>query len=446
MAVPIFTRLGLNEPWAINQEYALSYLPLLAQLLKGEKPLMENDNSAIRLENKSFFISPKNYDDDDDDETEWENQNTDLDNAPKGSIAVMRLNGLVVKHSQFCGPRGTLDYAEDVKRIDQDENFIGSIFKIESGGGQAYAIRYLTQVMANRKKPIVVLAGNVLASAAYFIAAYADEIIVDHPRSIIGSIGTMTSIQNIQPALEKVGIEFHEIFASKSILKNKTTRDALAGNYAPYREKYLDPLNEDFISEVKQQRPDIVANETIFQGETFLANTALDLKMIDHLGDMDLAIDRVRILSNESKNNQKTNMKFNNVVALVGVQNATQEQLDQANADLTAEGITNYTIVPESLITESANVTAERDQLTTQLADANTARTTAESNLATANTSLATANARITELEAEVAAAPGATHKPAKGKDEVIQSDEDAEYQALMDALPHNQKADRMLG
>src|SRR5690554_6889444 len=108
MAVPIFTRLGLNEPWAINQEYALSYLPLLAQLLKGEKPLMENDNSAIRLENKSFFISPKNYDDDDDDETEWENQNTDLDNAPKGSIAVMRLNGLVVKHSQFCGPRGTL--------------------------------------------------------------------------------------------------------------------------------------------------------------------------------------------------------------------------------------------------------------------------------------------------------------------------------------------------
>jgi len=144
--------------------------------------------------------------------------------------------------------------------------------------------------------------------------------------------------------------------------------------------------------------------------------------------------------------NQFSNMKFNNVVALVGVQNATQEQLDQANADLTAEGITNYTIVPESLINESANVTAERNQLTTQLEAANTARTTAESNLATANTSLATANARITELEAKVAAAPGATHKPATGKDEVIQSTEDAEFQALMDALPHNQKADRMLG
>src|SRR5690606_20792423 len=118
--------------------------------------------------------------------------------------------------------------------------------------------------------------------------------------------------------------------------------------------------------------------------------------------------------------NQFTNMKFTNVVALVGVQNATEAQLAQANADLTAAGITNYTLVPESLITEAANVTAERDQLTAtnttltgEVEAANTARTAAES-------SLQTANARITELKAENArlgALPGAAHNTKVGDD-----------------------------
>lgn len=145
--------------------------------------------------------------------------------------------------------------------------------------------------------------------------------------------------------------------------------------------------------------------------------------------------------------NQFTNMKFTNVVALVGVQNATEAQLAQANADLTAAGITSYTIVPESLINDAAAVTAERDQLTATnvilIGDAeaaNTARAAAEA-------LLQTTNARITELEAEntrLGALPGASHNTKVG-DDTPPAGVDEEFQAVMDSLAHNKKADQLL-
>lgn len=446
MRLPLLYKLGLHQPWSIDPTYASTYMPLLARLLKGEMPAADSDHSADRLRNRTYFITPSaDHDDWDDDWDDDEDQeNIDLNEAPKGSIAVMRLSGVVVKNSQWCGPRGTLDYAEDLKLIDNDDNYIGTIFKIESGGGEAYAVHYLTRVMANLKKPVVILAGNIIASAAYFIGSYADEIIADHPRSIVGSIGTMLSMQNIQPALEKLGVEFHEIYATDSTLKNKDYNDALEGKYDKIRTEFLDPINNDFIAEVKEQRPMIADNKAIFQGETFLANVALDLKMIDHIGDMELAIQRVQALSNSS-NNPKSNMKFTNVAALAGVENATEAQLEQANADLTAAGITNVTLVPDSLVSEAEQVTTERDNLQNQVNSLTTERGTASASLATAQTDLETAQARVTELEAEnkrLGSEPGAEHNQSVGKDEPAGTSDDEEYEKLAANMAHNRKAD----
>src|SRR3546814_8711083 len=132
----------------------------------------------------------------------------------------MRLRGPVMKHSQFCGPRGTVDYARELLSRESDPKVIGSVFYIESGGGQSYAVKPITDVMQRIKKPLVVLGGSVVASAAYYIAAFAREIVVEHPRSVIGSIGTMLAYQDIQPALEKLGVAFHDIYATRSKRKN----------------------------------------------------------------------------------------------------------------------------------------------------------------------------------------------------------------------------------
>src|SRR3546814_17883350 len=128
----------------------------------------------------------------------------------------MRLRGPVMKHSQFCGPRGTVDYARELLSLESDPNVIGTVFYIESGGGQSYAVKPLTDVMQRIKKPLVVLGGSVVASAAYYIAAFAREIVVEHPRSVIGTIGTMLAYQDIQTALEKLGVAFQDIYATQT--------------------------------------------------------------------------------------------------------------------------------------------------------------------------------------------------------------------------------------
>jgi protease-4 len=435
--------IGLHEPWAILPEYAQSYYPGLIALHKGEK-FMDADYSALRQLNKSYFISEEDIDDEEFDlET-----NQDLSEAPEGSVAVVRLNGPVMKYSQFCGPRGTLDIAAEIKRIDANPNYVGIVFQIESGGGQVYAIKPLTDVLNQAKKPIVVLSGNYLASAAYAIAVHSKEIISDHPKAIIGSIGTMMSFQDVKPYFEGLGVVFHEIYASKSTLKNKKVNDALKGNYKSLIQDMLDPMNEDFIADVKEMRKGKIANNlAIYQGETFFASVSKSLGMIDAIGDMKYAVTRVRELSKSSSQSQtsqtqiNTDMKFANLAALAANSAPTADQIDLANADLTTEGITGITLVAESFITDAAAVTVENVRLTAELATANASNETVQAQLSTATASTTTAQARLTELEAQLAGMPGSTHNQEGGSKEDQPPGGETSAEAIMENLPHNKRA-----
>jgi len=445
-----YVNLGLHEPWAIAPDYAQTHLPLLAQLLRGESSFSQVDHAAERLKSKSYIVKS----DLDDDEYEEDFESTP-DDAPAGAIAVLNLKGPIVKNSQYCGPRGTVEIAAELKKIYANPNFIGAVIDLDSGGGQAYAVKPLTDVLEERNKPVVILAGNLLCSAGYYIAAYGDEIVCDHPRSIIGCIGVMQSMVNTKPALEKLGVEFHDVYATQSPLKNKTFADALSGDYAKLKSDLLDPLAEDFHNDVKAQRPGISNDKTIFQGETFLASKALDLGMIDHLGNKDFAISRVKALSKNYKapkaQNQNSNMKnFLNVAALATLAAApTTEQLDLANADLTVAGITKATLVSEDFITEAANTATELEEVKTSLQTETAAKTQATNDHAAEIVAHNKTKEALAEALSKVGKGPGATHKPgasSETNDVPPAAEEEDDTEALLAAMPHNQAADKITG
>lgn len=425
-----FNHLGLNEPWAIHKEYAQNYFPVLAKILRGDSVDLGINNSEERFANKIYSLSPNSE------------EKGDYQAPTPGSIAVISLNGPVMKYSQFCGPQGTVDMAQELKNIENNPNYIGTIFLVESGGGQAYAMKPLTDQMDASVKPIVVLGGNVIASAAYGIASHADEIIVDHPRAMIGSIGTMSSLQNVQPALEKMGVEFHEIYATKSTLKNETFRLALEGKYDKLRSE-LDLLNEDFIADIQAMRPGISADKRIFAGEVFSALEALELGMIDGIGNMQMAIDRVKALNNQSiKNPKSEKMNFEKINSLIGVKSPTSEVLAQANAELTLAGITSARIVSEEAIAAQEAEAAANATLSADLEVANTAIQTVQAELATAQENLNLAQSENAELRRQVEAFgknAGASHQGSTGADEITDIDD---VDSILDALPHNRKAD----
>lgn len=434
--------LGLNEPWAINLEYAQNYFPVLAKILMGNALDIDSDTSEQRQANRSYCISANAKGD-------YSTQTT-ISDAGAGAVAVLNLKGPVMKYSQMCGPQGTVDIAADLKAIEQNPNIIGTVMIVESGGGQSYAMKPLTDQMDASTKPIVVLGGNVIASAAYGISVHANEIIVDHPRAVIGSIGTMVSLQNVQPALEKMGVQFHEIYATKSTLKNQSYIQALEGNYDKIRSE-IDLLNEDFIADIKSSRPGISSTDkTIFAGEIYSALQAVELGMIDAIGNLDMAISRVKALSsnpeNKNKNNPNSNtMEFKKIQELAGVKTPTSDQLAMANAELTLAGITSATIVSEEVINEAATVTAANADLTAQVTALTTSLETANASLATAQQELATANTTVTDLQAKVdafGANAGANHKGEAGNDDATDGDD---VERILAALPHNKKADSFL-
>jgi signal peptide peptidase SppA len=432
----------LQQPLCVSPEYVQALLPVVSSILNGTEtkldfseerktmiPVMQSPNGAV---------------------SSWE-----INKAPAGSVLIVRLKGPVLKDSQLCGPVGTVELANQINEAKGNSNIIGAVIRVESGGGAMYAVKPLADSIKifRQEKPIITLGEDILASAAYYIASYCNEIMVDNTKSMIGSIGTMISFQDIQPALEKLGVNFHDIYATESTAKNKDFKEALAGNYNSIIKKRLDPINQDFIADVKSNREGLISTseKLIFQGETWFASVAKELGMIDSLGSIADAVERIRFLSENPtpKSTQKTNMKFTNLTALAGVENPTTEQIDLANTDLTAAGITGVTVVAESFITDAA-------QATTDLASANATvvaitgeRDTAVTSLATATASITSKDGEISTLKAQVAAFganAGTNHVAQVPPGEEQANAADTDYDAIMDSLPHNQKADKMFG
>ena len=124
-------------------------------------------------------------------------------------------------------------------------------------------------------------------------------------------------------------------------------------------------------------------------------------------------------------------MKFEKITALAGKTDATQEELDAANAELTEAGITGHTIVSESLITEAANVTTERDAL-------NAEKTTLTASLATANAKVTSLTAENSTMKTKLAQGPAAVAAAVEQNDPVTEKTAEEIAADEIAALPHN--------
>jgi protease-4 len=444
----------LLQPWAINFEYALTYSSAVVALLQGQNPFPETNKSQWRQRNKTRFIKLEDDsnslpDDDEDgnddlvdpndpDDNDEANENT----LTEGSVAHMRLRGPVIKYSQFCGPRGTSDYAQELNSLATDSNCIGCVFEIESGGGEYFAVKPLADAIKNfaQQKPLIVLAGDFLCSAAYYLAIYGTEVWYQHPKAIIGSIGTMISFADVRPYFEKQGVVFHDIYATASSLKNQTHIQAQKGNYKPIIAKMLDPINDDFMGDVKMLRGKALSNnKAILQGETFFGNEALSLGMVDAAGTLKGAVARVRELAAKPK--PKTSSTIQNLnmfpkttaflTALGGDTAFTQEELDAVNAELTEAGITAVGLFPESLVTEAATASTEVTRLTGELA-------TASQSVLDLTANVGTITAENAALKIKVAKGPAAA-APIVGKTDPLAETPEQASAKIINSLSHNQ-------
>ena len=124
------------------------------------------------------------------------------------------------------------------------------------------------------------------ASAAYYIAAGADEIFVDKA-SIVGSIGVLMDGFGFTGIMEKLGVERRLMTAGE----NKGFMDPFSPQTERQRvfaQTMLNQIHQQFIEVVKKGRGDrLKETPETFSGLFWTGQQAIDMGLADHLGNLD---------------------------------------------------------------------------------------------------------------------------------------------------------------
>jgi serine protease SohB len=161
---------------------------------------------------------------------------------------------------------------------------------INSPGGspaQSHLIfQRIRQLSAEKNIPVFAFVEDIGASGGYMLACAADEIIAD-TYSLVGSIGVVGGSFGFEKLIDKLGIE-RRLYTSGE-------RKAMLDPFLPEKPEDVKRLkaiqkdiHERFIALVKERRGAKLngADKTLFSGEFWTAANALDLGLIDNIGDL----------------------------------------------------------------------------------------------------------------------------------------------------------------
>ena len=172
----------------------------------------------------------------------------------------------------------------------EDEGSKAVVLLVNSPGGspvQAGIINdEIVRLKAKHGKPLYAVVEETCASAAYYIAAAADEIYVDKA-SIVGSIGVLMDGFGFTGTMEKLGVERRLLTAGE----NKGFLDPFSPQteqQRAYAQVLLDQIHEQFIAVVKAGRGErLKETPEIFSGLFWTGQQAIELGLADKLGSLD---------------------------------------------------------------------------------------------------------------------------------------------------------------
>lgn len=267
-----------------------------------------------------------------------------LDNLRAGdqNISLIKLDGPITKNGGDSH-YGTVDLARKLRTFDASDKIIGHIIQIESGGGSSNAVDEMKDAIQAAKKPVVVFCDGIMASAALYIGSYADYIYSHRESDRIGSIGALIELQGFKKIDEdkQTGERYVRIYADQSTEKNNEFEAAINDlNFKPIIENILNPSAEQFINDMKVNRPNTTPDQ--LTGKMFKASEVVGT-LIDQIGTFEDAVNKVIELSTFNLITNKTNNKM------------TKEELKQQHPDVYA-----------SIINEGA--TQEKDRVQAWLA------------------------------------------------------------------------------
>jgi protease-4 len=201
-------------------------------------------------------------------------------------IAVVEMEGAI-------GPRlKPPDYVKLLRAIEENDRIRAVVLDIDSPGGSATGSNYLHLAVQSlaRRKPVVAFIRGLGASGAYLLSCPASRIVAI-PSALVGSIGVISSRPLVFEALDRIGVQMN-------VTKSDRLKDMGSMFRAPTEEEtrkeqeLVDDLYDQFLESVATGRDmDRARVRAVATGEVFTARKAIDLGLVDELGDLERAID-----------------------------------------------------------------------------------------------------------------------------------------------------------
>jgi protease-4 len=225
---------------------------------------------------------------------------------PGRAIAVINVRGLIqVGESRprppfplpFLGGEATghATVARAIRSVERNPLYGSIILSVDSPGGSAIASDLIWREItrAGRAKPVVAYMGNVAGSGGYYVAAGARRII-SHPATLTGSIGVISGKFNARGLAERAGVH-REILARGEASTITSPFTSFSAEERRRIRAQMTEVYDRFVDRVASGRGlsrDAVL--TVARGRVWTGRQALERRLVDKLGDFQVAIDAAK--------------------------------------------------------------------------------------------------------------------------------------------------------
>lgn len=199
-------------------------------------------------------------------------------------IGVVEIKGTII---------GSQETVKQLKEFRKDSSVKAIVVRIESPGGAVGPSQEVyTEIRRTiQTKPVVASLGGVAASGGYYIASAASAIVAN-AGTITGSIGVIIYFPNLKELFEKIGYQMTTIKSGQFKDIGNPSR-----TMTPEEQSLIqDTINEtyaQFVRDVAQARnlPQEQVKK-VADGRIIMGEKALELKLIDQIGNYQDALDK----------------------------------------------------------------------------------------------------------------------------------------------------------
>lgn len=215
----------------------------------------------------------------------------------EGSIAVLDIQGpIALSMGGFGGEGSAGGVLRRLRELREDKDVKAVILRINSPGGTVASVQEIHDAVRSLQKEgkkVIASFQDVAASGGYYIAAPADRIVAN-PGSIVGSIGVIFHLNNLEELAKKVGVKFEVIKSGKLKDMGSPTR-SLSPEERQVFEGLVQSAYGQFLTAVSEGRKmPLETLRPLADGRVFTGEQALAVGLVDVLGGFDQAIEEAK--------------------------------------------------------------------------------------------------------------------------------------------------------